>query len=105
MAFTISDKLLLATHLTEQEMAAEIATILYHRGRLPVAAAAEVARMGRLQFQHLLAAVTSRWTGPIPSTPMLVPAAVPPWSGKIFGILAIAWEQPSSPAKCWRRLD
>ncbi|CAA9316695.1 MAG: hypothetical protein AVDCRST_MAG89-1439 [uncultured Gemmatimonadetes bacterium] len=67
MAFTISDKLLLATNLTEQEMAAEIATILYHRGQLPVAAAAEVARMGRLQFQHLLASrdVPVDWADPI----------------------------------------
>ena len=55
MAFTISDNLLIATNLTEQEMATEIAAILYHRGQLPVGAAAEVARMGRLQFQHLLA--------------------------------------------------
>jgi predicted HTH domain antitoxin len=67
MAFTISDKLLLATNLTEQEIAAEIATILYHRGQLPVAAAAEVARMGRLQFQHLLASrdVLVEWADPI----------------------------------------
>jgi predicted HTH domain antitoxin len=67
MAFTISDKLLLATNLTEQEIATEIATILYHRGQLPVAAAAEVARMGRLQFQHLLASrdVLVEWADPI----------------------------------------
>ncbi|HEX8319486.1 UPF0175 family protein [Longimicrobium sp.] len=67
MAFTISDKLLLATNLTEQELATEIATVLYHRGRLPVAAAAGVARMGRLQFQHLLASrdVPVDWADPI----------------------------------------
>jgi predicted HTH domain antitoxin len=67
MAFSISDKLLLATNLTEQEVATEIATILYRRGHLPVAAAAEVARMGRLQFQHLLASrdVPVDWASPI----------------------------------------
>jgi predicted HTH domain antitoxin len=67
MAFTISDKLLLATNLTEQEMAAEIAAILYNRGQLPVAAAAEVARMGRPQFQHLLASrdIPVDWADPI----------------------------------------
>jgi predicted HTH domain antitoxin len=67
MAFSISDKLLLATNLTEQEMATEIAAILYHRGQLPVAAAAEIARMGRLQFQHLLASrdIPVDWADPI----------------------------------------
>ena len=72
MAFTISDKLLLATNLTEQELATEIATILFHRGQLSVAAAAEVARMGRLQFQHLLASrdVPFEWANPVDTTPV-----------------------------------
>ena len=51
---TIPDEVLFAARMTEQEMAVEVAVILYHRGGLPLGNAAEVARMRRLQFAHLL---------------------------------------------------
>jgi predicted HTH domain antitoxin len=61
MSFTISDEVLFATRMTEQEMAMEVAVILYHRGNLPISRAAEFARMEVDRFGHLLA---SRGIGP-----------------------------------------
>ena len=55
MSFTISDEVLFATRMTEQEMAMEIAVILYDRGNLPISTAAEFARMDMDRFGHLLA--------------------------------------------------
>lgn len=55
MTITIPDEVLFAARMTEQEMAAELAVIMYHKGGMPLEAAAEVARMGRRQFAHLLA--------------------------------------------------
>lgn len=55
MSFTISDEVLFATRMTEQEMAVEVAVILYDRGNLPISRAAEFARMGVDRFGHLLA--------------------------------------------------
>jgi len=55
MSFTISDNVLFATRMTEQEMAMEVAVILYNRGNLPISRAAEVARMDVDRFGYLLA--------------------------------------------------
>jgi predicted HTH domain antitoxin len=55
MSFTISDEVLFATRMTEQEMAMEVAVILYDRGNLPISRAAEFARMDADRFGHLLA--------------------------------------------------
>lgn len=55
VTITIPDEVLFAARMTEQEMAVEVAVILYERGGMPLENAAEVARMGRRQFAHLLA--------------------------------------------------
>lgn len=55
MTITIPDDILFATRMTMQEMAMEVAVILYQRGGVPLESAAEVARMGGHQFAHLLA--------------------------------------------------
>jgi predicted HTH domain antitoxin len=55
MTITIPDDVLFAARMTEQEMAVEVAVILYHRGGMALESAAEVAGMGRRQFAHLLA--------------------------------------------------
>jgi predicted HTH domain antitoxin len=54
MSFTISDRLLYATRMSKQEMAMELAVIMYHRGSLPLALAADFAEMERDRFRHLL---------------------------------------------------
>jgi predicted HTH domain antitoxin len=54
MSFTISDEVLFATRMTEQEMAMEVAVILYSRGNLAILRAAEFARMDVERFGHLL---------------------------------------------------
>ena len=55
MMITIPDEVLFAARMTEQEMAQELAVIMYARGGMSLAGAAEIARMGRRQFAHLLA--------------------------------------------------
>jgi predicted HTH domain antitoxin len=55
MTITIPEDILFATRLTTQEMAVEVAVILYERGGVPLESAAEVAQMGGRQFAHLLA--------------------------------------------------
>jgi predicted HTH domain antitoxin len=55
MTITIPDDVLFATRMTMQEMAVEVAVILYQRGGVPLESAAGVARMGGQQFAHLLA--------------------------------------------------
>lgn len=55
MNLTCSEDLLLATRMTEQEMAMEVAVTLYQRDKLSLGQAARLAGMGKIQFQHLLA--------------------------------------------------
>jgi predicted HTH domain antitoxin len=55
MTITIPDEILFAARMTEQEMAVEVGVIMYERGGMPLENAAQVARMGRRQFAHLLA--------------------------------------------------
>lgn len=54
MSFTISEDLLLTTRMSKQEMAMELAVIMYHRGRLSLALAAEFTEMDRNRFRYLL---------------------------------------------------
>jgi predicted HTH domain antitoxin len=54
MSFTISPDILFTTRMPKQEMAMELAVIMYHRGRLPLTPAAEFAEMDRDRFRHLL---------------------------------------------------
>jgi len=55
MSVIISDEILRATGMTEEELRRDIAVFLFERERLTLAQASGLAGMGRLQFQHLLA--------------------------------------------------
>ncbi|HYW13476.1 MAG TPA: UPF0175 family protein [Longimicrobium sp.] len=55
MTITIPDEFLSAARMTEQEMAVELAIVMYQHGATPLEGAADVARMGRQQFAYLLA--------------------------------------------------
>jgi predicted HTH domain antitoxin len=55
MTITIPDEFLFAARMTEQEMAAELAIVMYRHGAASLESAADVARMGRRQFACLLA--------------------------------------------------
>jgi predicted HTH domain antitoxin len=55
MSIVISDDILYATHMTETEFLQEIAILLYEKGKLSLGKASKLARMGRIQFQLLLA--------------------------------------------------
>ena len=55
MSVVISDDILHATHMTEAELLQEIAIVLYEKGKLSLGKASQLARMGRIQFQLLLA--------------------------------------------------
>jgi len=55
MSIVISDEILYATHMTEAEFLQEIAILLYEKGKLSLGKASKLARMGRIQFQLLLA--------------------------------------------------
>lgn len=55
MSVVISDDVLYATHMTEAEFLREVAVFLYEEGKLSLGKASKLARMGRIQFQLLLA--------------------------------------------------
>jgi predicted HTH domain antitoxin len=55
MSFTIPDEVLRATGLNEQEMAQEIAVMLFEKEKLTLAQAARLAGLNRIEFQQLLA--------------------------------------------------
>lgn len=55
MTITIPDEFLMAARMSEQEMAVELAIVMYRHARVPLSQAADVARMGRQQFAYLLA--------------------------------------------------
>ena len=52
----ITDDILRATSISEQELRRDLAVLLYQKG-LPLMKAAEVAEMDRFAFQHHLAAL------------------------------------------------
>jgi predicted HTH domain antitoxin len=55
MSVIISDDILQATRMTEEELRQEIAVLLFQKEKLTLAQASRMAGMSRLQFQHLLA--------------------------------------------------
>lgn len=55
MAVTISDDVLQAARMSEEELRRELAVLLFQQDRLTLAQAAGLANVDRLQFQHLLA--------------------------------------------------
>ena len=56
MSLTIPDEIVRATHLSTEELQQEIAILLFREEKLTLAQAARLAGVGRLRFQHLLAA-------------------------------------------------
>jgi len=55
MGVIISDDILEATHMTEDELKQEFAILLYQKEKLTLAQASRLSGLDRLQFQHLLA--------------------------------------------------
>jgi predicted HTH domain antitoxin len=55
MSIVISAEILHATHMTETEFLQEVALSLYEKGKLSLGKASELAGMGKIQFQLLLA--------------------------------------------------
>ncbi len=55
MSIIIPDDILQATRMTEEELRQEIAVLLFQKDKLTLGQASDLARMSRLQFQHLLA--------------------------------------------------
>ena len=55
MSLTISDEMLRAAGITEEELRRDIAVMLYASGRLSFGKARELAGMHYSEFQHLLA--------------------------------------------------
>jgi predicted HTH domain antitoxin len=55
MTLTLSDELVQATRLSEEQILGELAVTLFQGDHLTLAQAAQLARMDRLSFQHLLA--------------------------------------------------
>lgn len=55
MSIVISEDILHATHMTEAEFLQEVALSLYQKGKLSLGKASQLAGMGRIQFQMLLA--------------------------------------------------
>jgi predicted HTH domain antitoxin len=51
----ISDEVLQAAHMSEDELRRELAILLFQQERLTLAQAARLAGSDRLQFQHLIA--------------------------------------------------
>lgn len=68
MSFTISPDILFTTRMPKQEMAMELAVIMYHRGRLPLTPGGRVRRDGSrsvpapaLESRYLVEAGGRRW--------------------------------------------
>ena len=55
MSIVISDDILQAARMSEEELKQEIAILLFQKNKLTLAQASRVAGLSRLQFQHLLA--------------------------------------------------
>ncbi len=55
MGIVISNDILNATHMTEDELKQELAVLLFQKEKLTLGQASSLAGMNRLQFQHLLA--------------------------------------------------
>ena len=55
MSLEILDEIIQSSGMSKEELAQEIAIMLFQKDRLTLAQAAKFAGMNRLQFQHLLA--------------------------------------------------
>jgi predicted HTH domain antitoxin len=55
MAVTITDEMLAAAHISEQELKQELAVALFRQERLTLAQASRLAELTQLGFQSLLA--------------------------------------------------
>lgn len=55
MSLEIPDEIIQSSGMSKEELAQEIAIMLFQKDRLTLAQAAKFAGMNRLQFQHLLA--------------------------------------------------
>lgn len=55
MPVLISDDLIQASHLTENEIKIELAVLLFQKNRLTLGQACSLAETGRFEFQHILA--------------------------------------------------
>jgi len=55
MSVVVPDDVLRSARMTEGELRQEIAVLLFQKEKLTLAQASRLARMTRLQFQHLLA--------------------------------------------------
>ena len=55
MSLVISDDILQAAHISENELKQEIAIMLFQKEKLSLAQASRLAQLPLLQFQHLLA--------------------------------------------------
>jgi predicted HTH domain antitoxin len=55
MSVIVPDEVLWATRMSEQEMRAEIAVMLFEREKMTLEQAARLAEMPLVNFQHLLA--------------------------------------------------
>lgn len=54
-ALRVSEEVVTATHMTEEELAREFAVFLYREGKLSLARAKEIAGLDRAAFQQFLA--------------------------------------------------
>lgn len=54
-ALRVSEEVVTATRMSEEELAREFAVFLYREGKLSLARAKEIAGMDRVAFQQLLA--------------------------------------------------
>ena len=55
MSIIISDEILHATRMSENELLQEIAILLFQKEKLTLGQASQMAAVSQLQFQHLLA--------------------------------------------------
>lgn len=55
MSVVIPDQVLLATRMSSEELLQELAVMLFEKGKMTLGQASQLARMGQLQFQFLLA--------------------------------------------------
>ena len=55
MSLVISDSTLHSANMSPGELSAEIAVMLFQKGKITLAQASRLAGMNRLRFQHLLA--------------------------------------------------
>lgn len=55
MSFVLPDDILQAARMSEEELRRELALLLFQQEKLSLGKASQLAKMTRLEFQHLLA--------------------------------------------------